>query len=167
MSFGNCLSLPPVIFQPYIQGSHFTLMLDHILRLETGTSWDWVIKVFFNPSLSMILSSSGHDECSVNNAILSVVPTGAPQLCLEVTLLSKRWQTGFLSQAECHVTAQGPVLVVVAPWLFEERCAAVAPSHPAPLAGGDKTAHLQLWHFSGRKKGRRHQAVGRDQSSHL
>lgn len=74
--------------------------------------------------------SSEQDEYSANNAILSLVPIGAPQLCLEVTPLSKRWQTGFLSQAECHVPAQGHVLVGVALWLFKDRCAAVAPSHP-------------------------------------
>ena len=72
-----------------------------------------------------------------------------------------RWQTGFLSQAECHVTAQGPVLVVVASLDFSRRDVLVQPV-PTLYAWQEETKLLifHLWHFSARKKATRHQTVG-------
>lgn len=129
-------------------------MLYHILRLEKRISrnYSWSFRSF---STQAFLWSSEQGEYSVNNAILSLVPIGAPHLCLEVTPLSKRWQTGFLSQAECHVPAQGSFWWGLHPD-FSRRDVLLWPL-PTLAGWGSETAHLQLCHFSGRKKGRRHQ----------
>lgn len=117
-------------------------MLCHIPRLETRIS-------------------SEHDEYSVNNVILSLTPIGTLQLWLEITPLSNEVTNRFPFSSwmshNCPGACFGGSSVS---WLFKERCAGVTCSHPVRLAGGDKTAHFHLWHFSARKKGTRHQTVG-------